>query len=69
MNRFFIVIEDFLFPSLKGHDLLNTPTRVVFIIGYGRSSTTNLYKGLASQDGVATGHFFEFLMPSLILKY
>jgi hypothetical protein len=42
---------------------------VVFIIGHGRSGTTNLHKGLASLEGVATGYFFDFLMPSLILKH
>jgi hypothetical protein len=71
MNRFFIIIEDFLFPSLKQveHDLFNTPNRLVLIIGHGRSGTTNLHKGLSSLEGVATGHNYDFLMPSLILKY
>jgi hypothetical protein len=71
LNRLFIVIEDFLFPSLKQveHDLFNTPNRLVLIIGHGRSGTTNLHKGLSSLEGVATGHNYDFLMPSLILKY
>jgi hypothetical protein len=71
VNRLFIVIEDFLFPSLKQveHDLFNTPNRVIFIIGHYRSGTTNLHKALSSLDGVATGRVFDLVMPSLILKY
>jgi hypothetical protein len=71
VNRFFICLEDWLVPSLKQieHDLVNTPNRVIFVFGHPRSGTTNIHKGLSSLAGVATGHYYDILMPSLTLKY
>ncbi len=70
-NRFLIVLEDLVIPSLKQieHDLFNTPNRVIFVFGHPRSGTTNIHKGLSSLDGVATGHFYDILMSSLTMKY
>ena len=71
LNRICIVIEDWLFPILHQieHDLFSTPNRVIFILGHGRSGTTNVHKALSSLDGVATGTFYDMLMPSLMLKF
>ena len=70
-NRFFMMIEDIIFPRLKviEKDFFTKPNKVVFVTGHARSGTTNIHKSLSSLEGVITGKYFDLLFPSLILKY
>ena len=70
-NRFFMMIEDIIFPGLKviEADFFTKPNTVVFVTGHARSGTTNIHKSLSSLEGVITGTFFDLIFPSLILKY
>jgi hypothetical protein len=71
VNKFFMMIEDIIFPSLKEihEEFFNHKNKVVFVTGHQRSATTNVHKAISSLPDVTTGSQFDLLFPSLIMKH
>ena len=70
-NRVLMTLEDWLIPELRRIETEYTtkPNKIILIVGFPRSGTTNVHKSLNSRPHALNGTVFDLIFPSLILKF